>query len=273
MKVAFWSNVNGKCSTSSNAAALSIMSTLECNRKIALFENNIGISGLENAFVNKKSIMGVNEAPYGYNNIGMEPLIKKLHTDFTDINSISNNAMRFLDDRLFYLPWDNIENKDIYEYELNMVIDSLIEKLEAFAGNVFIDISGSNNLSTKSILNDVDIVVVNINQNHAIIKDFFDNYQSIADKAFFVLGNYEQYSRLDMNAISRYYKINPNRIGAVPYNYEYREALNNGKVIDFISKYYNCRKRDSNYHFISQIKRSSLLLNEMMSGKDGGGRL
>lgn len=271
MKVAFWSNVNGKCSTSSNAAALSIMSTLECNSKIVLFENNIGISSLENALVNKKNVMTVNEGSYDYNNIGMEPLIKKINTDFTDINSISNNTIHFLGDRLFYLPWDNIANKDIYEYELNMVIDSLIEKLEVFAGNVFIDISGSNTLSTKSILNDVDIVVVNINQNHAVIKDFFDNYNFIADKAFFILGNYEQYSRLDMNAISRYYKINPNRIGTVPYNYEYREALNNGRVIDFISKYYNCRKRDSNYYFISQIKRSSLLLNEMMSIKGGGG--
>ena len=206
----------------------------------------------------------VKEDSFNYSSIGMEPLLRKLHSGFNDISSISNNVLCFMENKLMYLPGYNVINEDVFEYQLNMVIDILMEKLELFAKNIFIDTANNNNLSTKTILNDADIIVVNINQNHQVIDDFFRNYGSVVHKAFFLVGNYEQYSRFDVNTIIKRYGISEDRIGVVPYNYEFREALISGRVIEFISKNHQCKRRDTNYYFITQLKKAAIMLNNMM---------
>ena len=45
---------------------------------------------------------------------------------------------------------------------------------------IFIDTESNQNLSTKQILFDADIVVVNLTQNPDNIRDFFENYTSVS---------------------------------------------------------------------------------------------
>lgn len=265
MKVAFWSNVSGKCSTTANTAALSVMSALECGNKVIVFENHSGICGLDSALISSGKIPSkVYDNSFTYNTIGMNSLLRKMHYSGCENESIINNVIGFCDNRLLYIPGYNSINEDVFEYELNMVIERLLINLERFGQNVFVDTANNNNLSTKIILNEADIVVVNLNQNHKVIQDFFDNYSSILHKTFFVLGNYEPYSRFDIQAISKHYKIKPDCISAIPYNYEFREALLTGTVVDFILRNYNCSRRDDNYYFINQLKKTAIMLNNKM---------
>lgn len=273
MKVAFWSNVNGKCSTTANTIALSVMQALECNQKVVVFENHAGLCGLDSAFIHNSRGMGVvSENSYVYNNIGMESILRKMHKSFNDIDSINNNVISFLNDRLLFIPGDSVSNEELFEYELNLVIEPLLKNLEQFADNVFVDTANNNNLSTKIILNEADIVVVNITQNQRVIEDFFENYSGIMHKAFFLVGNYEPYSRFDITAIAKRYQINPDAIAAVPYNYEFRESLATGTVVDFIERNHNCKKRDNNYYFMTQLRKSAIMLNNKIMLRGNGGR-
>lgn len=60
---------------------------------------------------------------------------------------------------------------------------------------MFIDTESNQNLSTKQILYDADIVVVNLSQNSKNIYDFFENYTSLREKAVYIVGKYQPEKR------------------------------------------------------------------------------
>lgn len=265
MKIAFWSNVSGKCYTTANTAAICVMNALENNKKTLVFENHIGLGGLQDALVSPDNDCLVKERNADYNSLGMDLLIRKVRAGMKDTKGITNNIIDLLDGRIVLVPRRADISKEVFDFELNIVISQLLEMFEQYAGNVMIDTSNENNISTKRILENSDVVVVNICQNQNVIDDIFLNHADIAQKAFFVIGNYEPYSRLDSFAISRRYGVDAGRISVVPYNYRFREALCNGKVINFLLQNSNCRKRSDNYYFINELKQTVYKLNDYVS--------
>lgn len=264
VKIAFWSNVKGKCSTTANAAAMGIMNSLKYGNSFLLFENHIGIDGMDSIFFQKPDNI-VDDVSYNYNNMGVDSIIRKINLDTFDVPTIANNVMSFLDNKLFYLPGSRMTSNEIFDYELSRVLPLLMNYLEQFAKNLIIDTAPDNSMSTRAVLELSDIVVVNINQNKSVIDDLFANYSFVVRKALFLVGNYEQYLRFDDMAICRKYGIASDRLAVIPYNYQFKESLYNGTIVDFIEKKYNCKKRDNNYYFITQLKNAAMMLEKRIA--------
>ena len=113
-----------------------------------------------------------------------------------------------------------------------------------------------NTLSSKIILQEADLIVVNLSQNPYILEDFFENYRSLIDKSVYLLGNYTPESKYTKGYILRKYHIPRERIATIPYNVEFHDALNSGSVISFLNQNYQCKRKDENYYFIREVKRA-----------------
>ena len=270
MKVAFWSNSRGRAGTTSNMACISVLcAMLECKKSV-LFENSYSLNGLEQAFIHEKekSLSILKEEFAYYDQRGLDGLIRRVHSNYTYEEIMEDVAMKFLDNMLYYLPKSHDMNSEYFEFELNQVIKPLICLLDRSFDFVFVDTTPNNSLSTKLILEETDLVIVNLCQNKIILDHFFANYQSLLDKSIILIGNYNDQSRFNLNTIRRRYQIPKDMIGTVPFNLEFADAVSGGSVVEFLMRNLTCKKQDENYYFMSQVKKAAHMVLEQLRGEE-----
>lgn len=259
MKVAFWSNCKGRAGTTSNMACMSVICTMLKQTKSILFENHFNLNGLEQAFVQqrRKSHYLLREELSYYDQTGLDGLMRRVHSNHTYQEMMEDVSLKFLDNRIYYLPKKCNMNQEYFEFELNQVIKPLMECLARNFDFVFVDTAYNNTLSTKSILEGADLVVVNLCQNKILLDHFFSNYESLVEKSYFLIGCYQEEARYNLKNIRRRYQIPKNQIGIIPYNLEFSESVNNGTLIQYLMRNFSCSREDENYFFISQVKEAA----------------
>lgn len=269
MKIAFWSNARGRAGTTSNLACLSTVGALESPGRNILLENHCNLTNLGEAFIKKQWGGMVQEEIYYYSQIGLDSLLRRLHSKIFDMDMVKQASVPLLNQQMYYVPQSHITNKEFFEYELNQVIHRLFEVLEDFGEYVYIDTAGGGYLSTKLILEAADVVVVNLSQEQAVLDDYFEKYDSLDCKAVYLIGNYNADSKFNLSNITRKYRIKKDKIGVVPHNAELKDALSDGSLIKFITRNYTCGPEDENYYFMKQMKHASKVLKKRIAALGG----
>ena len=132
--------------------------------------------------------------------------------------------------------------------------------LEEVSEYIFIDTESNQNLSTKQILFDADIVVVNLTQNPDNIRDFFENYTSIREKAIYIVGKYRPERKWTRKRISYEYNVPRNRIGIMPYTIELEYAIDAGRLQQYLCSNYMRATSRENEFFIRHCKKNAKLV-------------
>ena len=162
----------------------------------------------------------------------------------------------YLGERLFYLSTGNISNSDLMEYQMDRDCVPTMNYLEQYGEYVFVDTSSAPLISSRKILQQADLVVVNLSQNKQMLTHFFRNYSSIREKAFYLLGDYDATAGLTKSKIMKNYQIKGNRIGIIPHNVGFLDAVSEGNLIPFLLKNYNCERENENYAFMQSAKEA-----------------
>lgn len=268
MKIAFWSNVSGKNGVTSNLACISVIGAIEHKIKSILIENHFNINNLESAFTSKRNNELVREDTYYFSHVGVDNLMKRLHSKASGCNVIKGASVNFLNKRIYYIPQSTIRMKDVFDQEFNQIIYPLLSTIDEFTDVAFIDTTNCDSMTSKIILEEVDLVVVNLSQDSLIINHFFENYSSLISKAFFIIGSYNKDSKYNLQNISRKYHIEKENIAVIPYNVELRDSLSEGAIVEFLSRNFNCRREDVNYYFINELRNAtSMIVNKIISNK------
>jgi hypothetical protein len=272
LKIAFWGNGDYSSGVTSNLACISIASTFEYSYKAILIENHQQKNKLENVLMYNLRYR-LRELQYQSRWRGMNHILNYYYMDILarenkecSTNVIKEASLEVLYNKLYYLPTDYVSNHYMYEYNLYATIKELLKELDDFADITYIDTS-SHKLSSKIILDEADLIVVNLIQNQSMINDFFENYSSIIHKCVFLVSNYHSGSIININQISKAYLVNPTHIVAIPYNMEYQLALNQGTVVEFLSRNYKCNRQNPNYQFVKQVKLAVKMINKTYISK------
>lgn len=261
MKVAFWSNVRGKSCVTSNLACISVLSALRCpGRRTIVFENHQNITNLGNTYFSPYSDNIVNESTNYSVSTGLEKIFQFVEQgELLPEDRFFCYTKDFLGKQLLYLSSESIHNADMLEYQMSKECCRTLDYLEKYSDMVFVDTSAAPLASSRKILQEADIVVVNLVQNPSTLSHFFRNYSDIRKKAFYIIGNYEEERTLNKRAIMQEYGIMGNQIGTVLHNSGFADALSNGQLIPFLSKNYCCDPYDENYPFIAAAKEAEQL--------------
>ncbi|MGB8455259.1 MAG: hypothetical protein WCD89_23375 [Anaerocolumna sp.] len=274
MKIAFWSSARGRSGVTSNLACISIASAMEYSHKAILIENHYQKNKLGNILRYHRSNYMEREENYQFGHIGIDYIIRRFangkfdnglanHSPGMDLDSsqvIKEASLEILDNSLYYIPASYQFNQETFDYNLYGNIKDILKATEGFADITYIDTSNHNNLSSKIILEEVDLVVVNLIQNSSMIQNFFDNYSSILNKCVFLISNYSKNSSLNLNNISKAHSISKPSIAAIPNNIEYQDAVSQGTVIEFLSRNYACKRNSPNYTFIREVKKAAAMI-------------
>lgn len=254
MKIAFWSNIRGRGVTS-NLACIGILSAMS-GRRLVLLENHLSFHNLEN-ILKAPAKNDYFREEYHYSQIGLGPLIRQMHSGYTYEKKLSSYGLTFLEEALLYLPQSASMNQELFDYEFNQVMKPMLRRLEDEMGVVCIDTVWGKLLNSKKILEEADLIVVSLNQDPAVLDDFFQNYESLVGKCVFLFGRYEKDSIYNLKTIIRKYPINKNKIGVIPYNVFFADAMREGRLVSFLSTNGQCGKKDEMYDFMEYTREAT----------------
>lgn len=261
MKIAFWSNDNEKCNVSANLAAISVASVIRYPYSVIVVENWLSHNKLGKAFMGDSHVNLFNEVGTSYyDGGGIEGLIRKIYRENYSSNILQYHLKEIINKHLYYIPQSRVIHSEMFDYEFDHCIHPLFEMIEDYADICFIDTASHQNLSTKTILEESDLIVVNLCQNINILEDFILNYSSLISKAVFIISNYDSHAMLNSKRIAGFYQIPRENIIVMPYNISYQNAYTNGSVVEFISRNHSCLKESPNYIFIQSIRKAAYII-------------
>jgi hypothetical protein len=261
VKIAFWSNVNERCGVTANMAAISVASVMRFPYTILALENRLCRINLGRAFLGTSSVEMLREGGTNYyDGGGIEGLLRRIYRGDYRSNILPFYRKEIIPEHLYYIPQSRVIHGEIFDYELNHDINTLFQLIEECSDICVIDTACRSNLSSKTILEEADLIVVNLCQNSMYLEDFFLNYSSLITKAVFLIGNYNLHSNISCRKISMIYDIPMENITVIPYNELFRNAFLNGYVVEFITSNYKSDKNNPNYLFIQSVKKAAYMI-------------
>ncbi len=258
MKIAYWSPGRG-CGVTSNLAAISIAGVLTYPFQITVFENHSNMNGIMRCmFPNCMARMVAEEEMYYLGTGAYENLICRQNHK-PHIRMDSYDAVEVLKNCLYYVP--QRPRGDEYLFE-NIWYGKLsgLEEYKSPQKLAFIDTRSNCSVSSAMILHDADMVVVTLKQDFFEIQEFFQNYSSLLEKAFFIIGNYNPKNELNLRAIVSEFGFSTERIGIVPHCKEFQFAEENGRMVEFISANYQGEADREKGYFMKELKKTTFLL-------------
>jgi cellulose biosynthesis protein BcsQ len=255
LQIAFWSNYH-QTGTTLSTVAMATMTILEYRLKALLTHNHFEKSSLEKSFLDREYLKSEQD---DISTSGIDALSRFLKFSRIDKENVTNYTTTLIKDRLEMLIGTSSTNKELYNKDLNEVIETILLAVKDCYDMVFVDVASGMNELTQKIFNKSDLIVANLSQNYDVVEDFISNHSDIMDKSIILLGRYDQRSRFNVKALQRKFKIKGS-IAVIPYNIEFADSCCEGKAIDFLLRNIKADKDDGNYYFIQEVKNAVELM-------------
>ena len=258
--ISFWSEGDKETGKTLSLAAITTQISIENTYKTLIFNTEYNDSTLENCFwipkkPKKEMFMIGNRADLATGTTGVA---KAILSNKTSPEIIKNYTKTIYKNRLELLTEDNITQED---YQSQRRTYKEIAKIaNRYYNLVLVDISGSPEESiTRSILEESDIVVVNLPQNIKKINEYLElkrtNKVFNTEKTIVLIGRCDKNSKYNAKNLSR--QTNIRDLYPVPYNTQFLEAINEGKITEFFTKFRGRIHPDENTYFLEEVKKNS----------------
>lgn len=260
MKISFISNYHGQGAITSNILAISNVFAKEYNQKVILTQTHFDKNNLQRSLLGES--FDRNEI-VNFDNTGIDALIRYSKSGPITEQIVNNCSVTLTRDHFSYIAGTNKKNKEVYLKDMIERYPNILNSLNCMCDYVFIDTNSGDNELTQMVLKEADIVIANLSQNIAVIKDYFvdDKYANYLDKTLFLIGNYNCNSKFSIrNLRSCIKEFDKNNLAAIPYNVEFLDSQCEGKVLEFFEQNLSCTKLDNNYYFINSVKNAARLI-------------
>ena len=250
MNIAFWSNVRHQSGVTSGVALMSVLWAELFVEEVAVTSNHICNYGLI------RRLQGGTEyeertAKKAYNYILGEPEY------FRMLYGEKSRIPLFLNDSLSYVP---MEGDGVELFGTNGL--SGINNRKRREEFLFIDTACGYGQCSQKILEEAELTVVMFPDSRESIDDFFQSESPLAENSFFILGNVPREAVCRPSYLTKRYGIPEERIGLIPYNSGFEQAMKDGTTIAYITGNMYCSKRNSAYHWIYSAKKTVKRLRE-----------
>ncbi len=260
MKIAFWSNSREKGSVTTNMVCIAALISIAGAGRSILLENHYNYNSVADMLLPGEQVGRLKESGRYYNKYGIEYVLKGLYSGRHGDVLLHEAAIPLLYSSMYYLPQSYIVNREVFNYEFNLVYKELFKVLNVFADFVFIDTERNQNLSSNAILTEADLIVVNLAQDKMALREFFDNYSSIQEKSVYLIGSYQPELLFNFRRICYEYHISRDKIGVIPFNMELEGAMSEGRILQFLNRNYEKASGRENDYFMKNCKKSSTMI-------------
>lgn len=267
MLVTFWSSAEIRTGVTTNAALISHFYAQRYKKKVALFENHVpGKYSLEDILIGKRNLPFLFEEPIYYNRNNNINYIYGLMKAGLPVNGISNAALRMAEGRLHYFPQFS-SNHNLFDYEMNKIIDRLLDELNSRYEIVFVDLKRIHTMTTKHIIERSDLVFVNVPQDEININSILSDNLIERDKVCFIISRYKKMQNINFEEIISNYDIDNERISYIPYYESLVGICQNGNLSSFLTKNLWSTRGEKSYELVSQLRKiTNFIKNQIDEG-------
>lgn len=262
MKIVFWSNYP-KSDVTSNMTAVCVMFSLLFPSKVMMMTNHCNHGNLGRTLLGRYYDEVLREESGYLSGTGLHPTIKRIE-DAPSCFNIPRSAECLSEDGLYYFAQGKLFNNEIYELRVMEELNRFMEYLNESEDYIFIDVKSQDSISTVSLLEEADVVVVNLKQDEKLMKDFFRKYGAITGKAFFFISEYKHRNGYTKNKFVNEFSIHPNRVAVIPYNPEFVPLVDDGRITEYVMRNHDCKKNTKEYYYIWHLKKAARLLKKIL---------
>lgn len=244
MQISLWSNMHGQAAVSATTAALACTIAQNTAFKTLVAQNHLERSALE-TYLFRGSTRS-DRTVKSVTNYGIDALLRLIRNGRLTPDMVPDYAYSILKNhRLDIMPGSLKKDKrSPGDYELMFRI---VECARQFYDIVLIDVhSGLEHNNCMDILKSSDIIVFCINQNVFLLNDLMKSIQKYDflqnAKSAFVISRYEKGSGLSALNLTRRFKLLKNSVFYVPNSADFADALNSGRVFEYIAFNQNSKK-------------------------------
>lgn len=254
----FWSLYHGQGATTANLTAISAKIALETDNRALVMHNQLTHNMLENYFKLTKESFDPNK--------GVDPALRELKNRNLKSEEIGRYAVSLLTEGRLDVLMGSTYDEQAQDTNIHHIFRSLYNHATQYYSLVYVDAHAGVTESAENLMEQSDLVVININQNHFLLeatKIFMEKASLDPLKCLFLLGSYQVDNKLTLKNIKRRYGFK--NIIALPYCTNFAESLNNQRVIDFIHKNSEVKEYDDNFAFmmaLAEVKEFILIAGE-----------
>lgn len=260
MKIAFWSNGNGKSGVTSNMIAVALMTAVQYQFKIVMLQSGFNLNSLDYAFADYAQIQAIRENSFCHPIKGIDYFLKKYRQNALNEDAVINQGMERLLEKAYYIPATEHASREVFEDSMVKSIKEILDRIHKAADIIFVDAGSGMGELSKKILEAADLIVVNTVQETNELEKFFFRYQEYIKKSVYLISFYHCNSNCNLKKIQKIFRIEKRQIAAVPYNVMFYDAVSKGKAVKYLADHYQCREFDQNFYFMKEIKAASKMI-------------
>ncbi len=254
-KIVFWSPVATSIGQTHASVAVSTLMAIEEDFSNILLHGHWQAKKIESSFTDYESLKAQNV--FNSSSMGITALARLVESNKLTPESIRNYAKPVLKQRLDVMYGTNVASREQFS-QLTNSLSMVIGKANETYDLVWVDLpKGTEKTYITDALESADYIVCTINQEEVFLEEAIEKYlaNDIIKKKprMLLMCNYEQKSKYNIPNIRRKYGIKE-AIHAIPHNYVFTDACNDGSVIDFFYKNIAADKTDYNGEFIHEIR-------------------
>lgn len=251
--------MQGKSGTSNNMLAVSTMTAILYSLKTLLVQFDRTSNPLNQAFESGRNKNMLNEEFSFYNKKGLDEVFERAKMKTIETSLIQDNSVQVKHTNLYYMPPSRMCEEELKREADEVFIRSFLEQIGRFESINFIDCMNGRSEVSHLLFQNSDLIVVNLFQGIEGFEELMEE-PLIRSKALFVVGRYDQNSRDTLQNIRRKYNIAKDAIGVIPYNIHFHDAVNDGKLVQFMTRGIFAKKTDVDYDFIMEVYRTTNMI-------------
>ena len=255
MNIAFWSNVRHQSGVTAGVALISVLWVEMFVEEIAVTSNHIcNHSLMQRLYGGIEQEEKIAKKTYSYV-LGEPEYFRMLYSGKVQ-------KTLWLSENLRFIPMESRES-ELFSIE---GLDEINKRMSG-KEHLMIDTACGYGLSSQKILEEAELTVVMFPPCRECIDSFFQSESSLCKDSFFILGNYLKEESWLTTYLTRRYGIPEERMGVIPYNPGFAQAMKAGDTISYITRNMNCSKRNGEYHWIYNAKKTVKRLREYMMSR------
>lgn len=261
MIISFWSSTDLRVGVTTGAACISYFYAERFKKKVVLFENHVpSRRSLEDVLIGRNKKQLLYEEPIYYNKSHNINYIYGLLKSGQKIPGFKDVAIHLANGSLHYLPMSS-SNHDLFDYELNKIIDNLIKELERRYEIVFVDLKRINTLTTKKILEKSNFIFLNVPQEELNnIDEFLCNNSIDYNKIYFLVGRYKDLGNISFEEFISEYNFKNKNISYIPNREILEKVCENGNLAKFLTKNLWTMSSEKNFEIINQLRKMTTFI-------------
>lgn len=162
---------------------------------------------------------------------GLDCLLRKECLEDLTETVVKANMRQVIKDRMYCLPTSARQEYEWWHRDCQFRrMDRVMAAVESYFDVVFIDCGSRQDDYARKVFQEADVCVLNMEQEGETIGKFYRNPPEYKRKVFFLLGKYFEDALYNRQDLQRIYRMEEERLGAIPYNPQLHAAEQMGRI-------------------------------------------